>query len=711
MQLFEEFLATRDLESKLAFEFGELSKALSGSSSTSWDHKTLPGRAQGFQWRDMKSGEGSPLPTLQKLEKHQERALLLHSLLNHEMLAAELMALQFIRFGNRLDRRHQVGLFQTIKDEIKHAQLYRGCLNKMGFDFGDFPANDFFWRKLSNVPNERQFTAAMALTFEQANLDYCQYYLSLFRQTQDQDLCQVLQTVYEDEIRHVKLGLVHHQKNHPGQTYWDSYLSELPQDLSATWARGSVSRGANTFDREGRRRAGFSSEDIDELYFYRLSRGRVPNLFWYDPLVESDLIGPPRRLQPSAKKSQMIFDLETLPTFFAKRDDVVLVQKSPSRSFLRQLDLWGFEIPEYRECLAANRLVNPQQAQRFKVETTRKQKLCPWGWSQQIATNQKTDLPFDPKILFSKVQHTELFMKLFVQLATTDQNLLEIVVPDTHVGQIQIIDKKSFGEIPQTLTDQLYFFRAQYGMSGQMARVLDPKRFLGLANAVLSQQQVGVLEPALDKVFDYSIQLEIDAHGQVRDHGLLRFLADHKGAYFGAHIGAFDRGLPDEVRKFVASAEFKQLNECVLATVAKFLEAHNYVGLAGIDCLVCRMPDGSLRVRPLLEVNPRYNMGYLALQLKQRVLPGRVGIWALLPRHQLKEDQLPHFQPRTKQGTQLFLESGFFVLNEVTTDTATLAGLMIAETPEKCEDALELLGFDLRQRKQKSYFLSMNPKL
>ena len=59
-------------------------------------------------------------------------------------------------------------------------------------------------------------------------------------------------------------------------------------------------------------------------------------------------------------------------------------------------------------------------------------------------------------------------------------------------------------------------------------------------------------------------------------------------------------------------------------------EAAGYCGPVGVDALVYDCPSGRLKLKPVVEVNPRYTMGHLALKLASRVNASRTALWTIL---------------------------------------------------------------------------------
>src|SRR5690606_37167787 len=137
-----------------------------------------------------------------------KKAVALNSFANHELLAIEMMASALLIYPHKTedDLRFKKGVLVALKDEQKHLSLYIKRLQSLGYEFGDFPLNDFFWRQMEKLKTPAQYLAVMSLTFEAANLDFAQFYSRIFQEQGDLETARILQTVLEDEIAHVALG-------------------------------------------------------------------------------------------------------------------------------------------------------------------------------------------------------------------------------------------------------------------------------------------------------------------------------------------------------------------------------------------------------------------------------------------------------------------------------------------------------------------------
>ncbi len=170
----------------------------------------------------------------------EKKAIALHSFANHELLAIEMMAAALSLYPHHTDelRRFKLGVISSLKDEQKHFRLYVKQLNKLGYEFGDFPLNDFFWSQMDSLKTPSQYLAVMALTFEAANLDFAHFYKHIFLELGETEIANVLDIVLEDEISHVNLGVTYLNKWRADKSLWDYYQMSLPWPLTPARSKG-----------------------------------------------------------------------------------------------------------------------------------------------------------------------------------------------------------------------------------------------------------------------------------------------------------------------------------------------------------------------------------------------------------------------------------------------------------------------------------------
>jgi uncharacterized ferritin-like protein (DUF455 family) len=219
-----------------------------------------PGRGKSISF----SEEQLKFPKSARLKEDEKKAVALHSFANHELLAIEMMAAALLVYPHGDDEsiRFKKGILVALKDEQKHFNLYVSRLRELGYEFGDFPLNDFFWRQMEKLKTPDQYTAVMALTFEAANLDFAFYYSKIFRGLGDERTANILDIVLEDELSHVAFGS-HWMKRWKGERdLWSYYMDSLPWPLTPARSRGI------DFNPELRKRANLDSDFLNSLLAY-----------------------------------------------------------------------------------------------------------------------------------------------------------------------------------------------------------------------------------------------------------------------------------------------------------------------------------------------------------------------------------------------------------------------------------------------------------
>lgn len=195
----------------------------------------------------------------------EKKAMALSSFANHELLAIEIMAASLLIFDHASEemKRFKQGIVKTIQDEQKHFSLYTKRLNEYGHEFGDFPINDFFWKKIGDIKTPQNYLAIMALTFESANLDFAHYYEKIFQEVGDTKTANILKVVYDDEISHVAFGVSYFERWRNDKSMWEYYNEHLPFPMTPARGKGQL------FVEEARRKAKMDEDFIRKLADYQ----------------------------------------------------------------------------------------------------------------------------------------------------------------------------------------------------------------------------------------------------------------------------------------------------------------------------------------------------------------------------------------------------------------------------------------------------------
>lgn len=185
------------------------------------------------------------------------RARVLHTFLHHELQAAELMAWAVLAFPDA-PRALRSGLVRIALDEIRHMDLYRAQIERLGHRVGDFSVRDWFWERVPTAADPVSFVAVMGLGVESANLEHAASFAARFRDAGDEEAARVQEIVGREEIAHVRFG-ARWFSHYRGELAFDEWRRALPPPLTPLLMRGRPMR------REARLRAGQPEAFVREL--------------------------------------------------------------------------------------------------------------------------------------------------------------------------------------------------------------------------------------------------------------------------------------------------------------------------------------------------------------------------------------------------------------------------------------------------------------
>jgi uncharacterized ferritin-like protein (DUF455 family) len=610
-----------------------------------------PGRPAELRFKPQVSGKAE-FPGLHQLEQQRERGRLLHFFGNHELLATELMALVLLRFPDA-PAAFRKGVLKTLQDEQEHTRLYIERMKACGIHFGELPVSGYFWRAVSTMENPLDYVSSLCLTFEQANLDFARHFARGFAQVGDADTAKLLEKIYRDEIAHVAYGLKWFRRwKNPNESDWDAFCRQLKFPLSPQRAKGF------SLNVEGRRAAGLDPQFIAELNVYSQSKGRTPSVFVFNAFAEGR-IAEGKAFNPTKPQAQLARDLANLPQFLCREDDIVLVPKRPSVEFLSTIKQAGFALPEFVEFDWSAGLVANSGLLRRKLG-----RLRPWAWAPDsvellkpmfvnvTAETRSVEQRFNDRIaqLYSKAWSAEFLRKILSEHEGDSDPLSAIGNPQYH----WLCTAKEVGVAVNTLDaalDAIAAIRSRghhrivvkeaLGVAGSNAlRFFEPelletqRRWLVKA---LSNGRELVIEPWLEREIDFSVQLEMSEDG-LKLCGYTGLLNDTRGQFQANWAESHHhKRIPAKVIALLdAPPDISNRLLSLYGGIFKALESElrnaDYIGPIGIDAFVYRAPDGRCRLKPIVEINPRYTMGRLTVELMKQARPGCAGMYRIVNR-------------------------------------------------------------------------------
>ncbi len=655
----------------------------------------MPGRPAGLEFKAQNAAK-SEFPGLNALEQERERGRLLHFFANHELLATELMALVLLRFPDA-PAAFRRGVFQTLKDEQEHTRLYIDRMRACGIGFGELPVSGYFWRAVSGMENPMDYVAGLSLTFEQANLDFARQFAAGFARVGDAKSSALLEKIYRDEIAHVAYGLKWFRRwKNPDESDWDAFCRQLKFPLSPQRAKGLL---LNT---EGRRAAGFDAQFIAELDVFSQSKGRTPSVFVFNPFTEG-YIAQGRAFTSAKHQAQLARDLANLPQFLCRQDDIVLIEQRPSVEFLCRIKQAGFPLPEFVETRTKPRAAIAKIAERKLGQ------LRPWAWGPDSLEllSPLAGGPNEPAQrfnathgqLYSKACSAKFLHKLLHEMkpepwlctgnevgipVTELAHALEVIAAIRARGHHKIVVKEALG------------------VAGSNAiRLWEPELIEAHRRWMTNSFEKGqtlVIEPWLEREMDFSAQLEMTTDG-LKLCGYTGLLNDRKGQ-FQANSAAPNhaRQIPTTVTSLFPApadlvARLHGLYAKVFAVLETELRAAEFSGPLGIDAFVYRTSLGDCRVKPVVEINPRYTMGRVTVELMKQVAPGSHGLFRLLNRATLKGlgfDSFPAYASHLHQHNPLTMKGeprpriseGALCLNDPAAAQVCLAVFEVTRQPK-----------------------------
>jgi len=288
---------------------------------------------------------------------------------------------------------------------------------------------------------------------------------------------------------------------------------------------------------------------------------------------------------------QLKADLCWLPALWAGEDDAVLVENADyaRKSCTRLCKRLGRKVPQFVE-----------RAQLSQLNITQ---VKPWGWDAAVATDlQRWGIAAD---VMPNAERLERYRQLSHR--RTSAQLLPSLRMEGTVGEavecstLQQVEecRQRWGQI---------VVKSPWSSSGRGVHFSVQE---GWISNVIKQQGSVMVEPYYNKVKDFGMEFERDAHGQVKYLGLSLFHTKN-GAYIG-NLLATEEAKRQEMARYLPLPLLDEIRQRVIDNV----QLGDYQGPFGLDMMVvnCQLStvNSQLSLHPCVELNLRRTMGHVAL--------------------------------------------------------------------------------------------------
>ena len=322
-------------------------------------------------------------------------------------------------------------------------------------------------------------------------------------------------------------------------------------------------------------------------------------------------------------------------------------------NFLSTIKQAGFPLPEFVPVNQAARLAERKLG-----------RLRPWAWSPDsvelfgplmkvlTAEPRNAEQSFNPEIaqLYSKAWSANWLQSFLRGRAASSPWLC----PEDIVGTAVDTLDRALAVIAEIRArgHHRVVVKAALGLAGGNALRLFEPELVATQRRWLEKNLAGggklVVEPWLEREVDFSVQLEMTADG-LRLCGYTGLINDARGQFQG------NTAAPGHAKKIPAAvlacfpetpdiaSQCHALHAEIFARLETDLRRVAYLGPLGIDAFVYRAADGSRHLKPVVELNPRYTMGRLTLELMRQTAQGSHGLFQIVNPARLRAENSSGF--------------------------------------------------------------------
>lgn len=331
-------------------------------------------------------------------------------------------------------------------------------------------------------------------------------------------------------------------------------------------------------------------------------------IHYFNPGHETAVLnGSPYYMAPS-NVSKMQQEMAFLPAWYASADDFVFVNNDFNITYFDYLvDNLGYFTAPVRE---------------IDLPSHINERICLWGISPQ-AIHFWEELQSKTQTEFVLPEWHDEYFWLNSRMAAKDclsdlvscvKDISKSIIPE-FCSSLSDIEKaiknyqvQILAKAPYSSSGRGLLWLPQTGLTQTERQIL---------HGILKKQELVSLERVLDKQTDFAMEFVADGKGNVEFVGCSLFATNKKGAYEGNFLWS-QIAIKEYLLQQIPVVLFDNVKE-QLKEILSHRYASIYSGCIGVDMMIYK-EEGIYKLHPCVEINLRYNMGYLSLCFSERFL-------------------------------------------------------------------------------------------
>ena len=348
----------------------------------------------------------------------------------------------------------------------------------------------------------------------------------------------------------------------------------------------------------------------------------MQQLYLFNPGHEMEILCGKSHYTPPYSVQKMSSDLEMVPVWYGGSGSFTLVRNPNASQFIASLP------KAFRPSLSSPMILNLMMKELYRRKKLgEKPKLPPltaniWGISPRSLDTFKELKQAGMEIEIPEWKDDYVLLTSR-QTSAKCLERLQHTIPITPRIQIPVFcsELKELEDYVAHHTPP-FVIKTPFSSSGRGLYWIESNkldaRALSWVNNSLKKQGTVSIECALSRIFDFAAAFYSDGNGHVQHVGLSIFETQSNGRFVGCMLGTQEM-LLQRLNEYISPEDYMFLIEQI-SLILSDVVGQSYCGYLGVDMFIYKTEDGDYAVHPFVELNLRYTIGLIAIQISRQFI-------------------------------------------------------------------------------------------